>query len=293
MVRNAQERCIYLGLPAFNEELAIAPLFDRVREAQKTLISSDNSSGLKVLVYDDGSTDNTAEQVRTHSYDLDVYLLSPQENGGLGVALRALFTQFLSQAQEQDLLVVMDTDDTHDPSQISELLHKLDQDSLDVVIASRYRKGSKTMGVPAYRQILSFGFAGLVKVMLPIKGVLDYSCGYRIYTYGALSQILTESGFPLQESGFASMPEVLVRLRQKSLHFGEIPLRLSYDRRLTVSKMRAWENSRRLLSQTINWRLRPSSLESKQFAGPSSLSWWVVSSVKDGKHPDVHLKEIG
>ena len=293
MVKDQKERCVYLGLPAFNEELAIAPLFDRVREAQKTLIGSDNASGLKVLVYDDGSTDNTAEQVRTHSHDLDVYLLSPQENGGLGVALRGLFTQFLDQAQRQDVLVVMDADDTHDPNQISELLRRLDQESLDVVIASRYRQGSKTMGVPAYRQMLSLGFAALVKVMLPIRGVLDYSCGYRVYTYEALSQIAMESGFPIQESGFASMPEVLVRLRQKSLHFGEIPLRLSYDRRLTVSKMRAWENSRRLLSQTVNWRLRPSSLESKQFAGPSSRTWWIASPVKDGKHPEVSAKEIG
>jgi dolichol-phosphate mannosyltransferase len=279
VAKDQHERCVYLGLPAFNEELAIAPLFDRVREAQKILIGSDNASGLKVLVYDDGSTDNTAEQVRTHSHDLDVYLLSPQENGGLGVALRGLFTQFLDQAQKQDVLVVMDTDDTHDPSQISELLRKLDQESLDVVIASRYRKGSKTMGVPAYRQMLSLGFAALVKVMLPIRGVLDYSCGYRVYTYEALSQISTESGFPLQESGFASMPEVLVRLRQKSLHFGEIPLRLSYDRRLTVSKMRAWENSRRLLSRIALWRFVPSSLEGEVKDSQQKRLEWQVEQV--------------
>ncbi len=279
MTNQVQQRCVYLGLPAFNEELAIAPLFERVRAARLDLVNSGFASDLKVLLYDDGSTDNTAEQVRKQSHGLEVFLLSPESNGGLGVALRGLFTQFLDQAQSQDLLVVMDTDDTHDPDQIRELLTSMDQHSLDVVIASRYRKGSRTTGVPGYRQVLSLGFAGLVKVMLPIKGVLDYSCGYRVYTYGALSNISTEFGFPLQEAGFASMPEVLVRLRRGSLTFGEIPLRLSYDRRLTVSKMRAWENSRRLLSRLISWKVNPNGLHSKPHVGPGSRTWWKIEAV--------------
>ena len=280
MSNQVQQRCVYLGLPAFNEEQAIAPLFERIRVARSDLVNSGLASDLKVLLYDDGSTDNTAEQVRKHSQDLEVFLLSPPGNGGLGVALRGLFTQFLDQAQPQDLLVVMDTDDTHDPDQIRELLTAMDQQSLDVVIASRYRKGSQTTGVPGYRQVLSLGFAGLVKVMLPIKGVVDYSCGYRVYTYNALSQISTESGFPLQETGFASMPEVLVRLRGNSLTFGEIPLRLSYDRRLTVSKMRAWENSRRLLSRMISWKARPNRLHLKPHVGPGTGTWWEIERIE-------------
>ncbi len=279
MTNQVQQRCVYLGLPAFNEELAIAPLFERVRAARVDLVNSGFASELKVLLYDDGSTDNTADQVRKQSHGLEVFMLSPESNGGLGVALRGLFTQFLDQAQSQDLLVVMDTDDTHDPDQIRELLTAMDLQSLDVVIASRYRKGSRTTGVPGYRQVLSLGFAGLVKMMLPIKGVLDYSCGYRVYTYAALSSISTESGFPLQEAGFASMPEVLIRLRREPLTFGEIPLRLAYDRRLTVSKMRAWENSRRLLSRIVSWKVRPNGLHSKPHVGPGPRTWWEVEQI--------------
>lgn len=285
MTNQLQQRCVYLGLPAFNEEQAIAPLFERIRAARLNLMNIGLVSDVKVLLYDDGSTDFTADQVRKQSYGLEVFLLSPGGNGGLGVALRGLFTQFLDQAQPQDLLVVMDTDDTHDPSQIHDLLRAMDQHSLDIVIASRYRKGSQTTGVPGYRQVLSLGFAGLVKVMLPIKGVLDYSCGYRIYTYEALSQISTDSGFPLQESGFASMPEVLVRLRGKSLAFGEIPLKLSYDRRLTVSKMRAWENSSRLLNRIFSWKFLPNGLHAKPPVGPGSRTWWKIEEVnKDSKN---------
>ncbi len=278
MTEQSPQRCVYLGLPAFNEEQAIAPLFERIRVARLGLMQSGLASELKVLFYDDGSTDNTAEEVRQQGRDLEVFLLSPERNGGLGVALRGLFTQFLDQATSADVLVVMDTDDTHDPGQIGELLIAMDQRDLDVVVASRYRKGARTTGVPGYRQVLSLGFAGLVKVVLPIKGILDYSCGYRAYNYPALSGLLTESGFPLQEGGFASMPEVLIRLRGYSLSFGEIPLKLAYDRRLTVSKMRAWQNSRRLLSRIGSWRVFPNRLQSQPLAGPGGRTWWQVEA---------------
>jgi len=275
MNNRSLERNVYPGLPAFNEELAIAPLFDRIRAARLDLIESGQSSDLKVIFYDDGSTDNTASEVRAQSHGLDVFLLSPGQNGGLGVALRGLFAQFLDQGQFRDVFVVMDADDTHDPNQIRELLIKMDAVGMDVVIASRYRKGSKTMGVPAYRQGLSLGFAGLVKVMLPIKGVRDYSCGFRSYSYAALSTINTKSGFPIEETGFASMPEILIRLRSHPFKFGEIPLQLSYNRRLTISKMRSWENSKRLLSRMWKWRVSPAG-GGTPLAGPAEQNWWTI-----------------
>jgi dolichol-phosphate mannosyltransferase len=193
--------------------------------------------------------------------------------------MRGLITQFLEQGQKDDVLVVMDSDDTHDPNQILELLTTMDEGEKDVVIASRYRRGSRVAGVPTYRQILSLGFGALVGSTLPIRGVRDYSCGYRAYTYGALAKVATELGFPIQESGFASMPEILIRLRGNALSFGEIPLKLAYDRRLTVSKMRAWQNSRRLLSRIISWRIFPKRLNDEPFAGPDCRIWWEIQLI--------------
>jgi len=279
MNQHVQQRCVYLGLPAFNEEGAIAPLFDRIRMTRLDLIQQGLIRELTVVFYDDGSTDKTADQVRIQSEGLDVMLLSPANNGGLGVAMRGLLNHFLDNATEQDVLVVMDADDTHDPNQISELLTSMDSNGAHVVIASRYRRGSKIAGVPGYRQFLSLGFGALVRVVLPIKGVRDYSCGYRAYTYSALCVVSDESGFPLQEAGFASMPEVLVRLRGNGLTFGEIPLKLAYDRRLTVSKMRAWQNSRRLLSRIWSWRVFPDRLQDLPLAGPQARTWWEVETL--------------
>jgi len=272
-------RNVYLGLPAYNEELAVDPLFKRIRAARASLMTTGLASELFVIVYDDGSTDNTANEVREHAEGLEVLLLSPKSNGGLGVALRGLINEFLDQADTDDVLVIMDADDTHDPRQIVELLSAIDGKAKDVVIASRYRKRARILGVPKYRQILSLGFGVLMRLVLPIQGVRDYSCGYRAYTYESLSKLTTDQGFPIQESGFASMPEVLIRLRSHQLNFGEIPLVLSYDRRLTVSKMQAWHNSWRLINRIFDWRLFPSHLQSKPTNVPDQRVWWEVETL--------------
>lgn len=279
MNTHAPSRTVYLGLPAFNEEQAISPLFDRIRTAQSELTTRGLCSDLQVIFYDDGSTDGTVQQVRLNAGNLKIHLLSPESNGGLGVAMRGLINAFLERANGDDVLVVMDTDDTHDPAQIAELLVAVDDRELDVVIASRYRKGAKTLGVPGYRQILSLGFAGLVSLMLPIRGVRDYSCGYRVYRYSALAAVSGEMGFPIEETGFAAMPEILVRMRGKSISFGEVPLKLAYDRRLTVSKMRAWQNSTRLLSRIWSWKFAKKGDLRQLLAGDTTRCWWQAEEI--------------
>lgn len=257
MDEQGASRVVYLGLPAFNEQAAIRPLFQRIRAARTKLTDAGLIKDLQVIFYDDGSTDDTAAEVRINAVDVPVTLLSPERNGGLGKALQGIMSYFLQRAASSDVLVIMDSDDTHDPAQIEALLGRMDAHGEQVVVASRYQRGSRISGVPANRQVLSLGFAALVKTILPIKGVRDYSCGYRAYTYASLRAVAKGEDFHLDESGFASMPEILVRLRNQSLRFGEIPLQLHYDQRLTISKMRAWQNTTRLMQCLMRWRISP------------------------------------
>jgi dolichol-phosphate mannosyltransferase len=265
-----QGRTVYLGLPAFNESAAIAPLFDRIRLATEDLKVRGLADDLVVIFYDDGSTDDTAAMVRNCHGGLRVFLLTPARNGGLGRGLQGIISYFLEVGNESDVLVIMDCDDTHDPGQIADLLTRIDVAGDDVVIASRYRAGAVIAGVPLSRQILSLGFAFLVKAVLPIKGVRDYSCGYRAYSYPTLKGASSESGFSLSESGFSAMPEILIRLRGRGWQFGEIPLHLAYDQRQTQSKMRAWQNSKRLLQCVAQWRfVAPGGKASRPLAPPA------------------------
>ena len=266
-----QERAVFLGLPAFNEAAAISPLFERIRLAKKDLITRGLASDVIVIFYDDGSTDDSAEMVRAFHWDLGIFLLTSSRNGGLGTALQGIISYFLEVGTGSDVLVIMDCDDTHDPRQISDLLIRMDAEGEDIVIASRYRKGAVIAGVPLSRQIFSLGFAFLVKTVLPIRGVRDYSCGYRAYAYAPLKQASSARGFQLQEAGFSAMPEILIRLRAQGWRFGEIPLELAYDRRETQSKMRAWQNTRRLMQCIARWRLAQPRSEELSIASDNVL----------------------
>ena len=264
-------RTVFLGLPAFNESAAISPLFARIRLAKNDLKARGLASDLVVIFYDDGSTDDTTEMVKASHGDLGIFLLTPSQNGGLGTALQGIMSYFLKVGTGSDVLVIMDCDDTHDPRQISDLLTRMDAEEEDIVIASRYRKGAVIAGVPMSRQIFSLGFAFLVKTMLPIRGVRDYSCGYRAYAYAPLKQASSARGFQLQEAGFSAMPEILIRLRAQGWRFGEIPLELAYDRRETQSKMRAWQNTRRLMQCIARWRLAQPRSEELSIASDNVL----------------------
>jgi dolichol-phosphate mannosyltransferase len=212
---------------------------------------------IKVVLYDDGSTDATVAVAETFARDLDLVVIHNETNYGLGVAVRSLLQHFTTEAGEDDVAVVMDCDDTHDPSQIPEILLALKQS--DVVVASRYRKGSATSGVPFHRLFVSFAFMLLVKAVLPIKGVRDYSCGYRGYSSSILQRVsnLTDTRF-VEESGFAAMPELLWNCARARARVGEIPMNLSYERKLSDSKMDVNDNTKRLLKLIVKLRMNGS-----------------------------------
>ena len=247
---------VYLCLPAYNEEPSIRPLFQRIIKLNNSF--SDPVDRIKVVLYDDGSTDATVAEAKAFADDLDLVIIQNETNYGLGVAVRSLLQYFTTEASEDDFAVIMDCDDTHDPSQIPEILLALKQ--ADVIVASRYRRGSATTGVPFHRLFVSFTFMLLVKAVLPIKGVRDYSCGYRGYSSNILRRVsnLTDARF-VEETGFAAMPELLWNCARAGARVGEIPMNLSYERKLSDSKMDVNDNTKRLLKLIVKLRMKGSS----------------------------------
>lgn len=243
---------IYLGLPAYNEEASIKPLFARVESLQKEMAPQ-----LVVMVYDDGCVDNTRAEVMAWESRLSIVYLDGLVNKGLGAGMSALMSEFAARGDAGDILVVMDCDDTHDPEQIPAMLKTLEKKPLtDVVIASRYRFGATISGVPFYRVMLSVGAAMLYKMVHPIWHVRDYTCGYRAYRLGAIQRAFAKYGNPLlKEHGFACMVELLLKVARAGARFQEIPLTLAYDNKLSASKMDVSGNSFRLLKKLISWRV--------------------------------------
>lgn len=214
-------------LPAYNEELSL-----------KSLIPKILGLGYGVIVVNDGSSDATgyvADGFRSN-YPCDVEVIHHPENRGLGAAVATGLAHALQTLPDTDWVVLMDADDTHDPSVIATMTAL----ASDVVIASRFQPGSKVVGLSMVRTLLSTCASILLRVIVPVKGVRDYSCGYRLYKLGAIRRVANRYGFNsiVTRSGFECMVELLLKLRQVGSTFGEVPFTLRYDQKQGASKMR-------------------------------------------------------
>lgn len=205
---------VFLLLPAYNEEKALPSLLGKVKGME-----------LKVIAVDDGSTDRTAEVVARHCS----VLLRHEKNKGLGEALRTGFDYVAKNAADDDMIVTMDADDTHDPALIPSMLQRMKD--FDIVIASRYCKGGKQTGVGFLRAFLSRAMSLFLGLVFPVRGASDYSSGYRAYKAGILKH-----GLQIESRGFACMPEILVKLAAAGARVTEIPLVMHYELKKSGSK---------------------------------------------------------
>jgi dolichol-phosphate mannosyltransferase len=245
---------VFIGLPAYNEEIALPRLLARIERLAPT-----SPSPLTVVLYNDGGTDATVPIARQWQQRLSLVVLDCPVNKGLGAGLRALVGYAVANGDDQDVLVVMDCDDTHDPAQIDDLLRRLGEGA-DVAIGSRYASGALVRGVPALRRITALGAAVLFKLIHPVRGVWDYTCGYRAYRVALLKRATLHyddgksGGGLITESGFACMVELLLKLNAVHARFAEIPLQLRYDQKPTETKMGVGSHTRRLLRLLVRWR---------------------------------------
>lgn len=247
-------RKVYLGLPAYNEKDSIHPLFQKIAQLKEVSLSN-----LDVLFYDDGCTDGTKEVVQSWmNRSLTITYLDGVVNKGLGTGINTIIEHFVTHASSNDVLVIMDCDDTHDPAQIPQMISALEKNNqINIVIASRYRSGALISGVPFFRVVMSLGAAMLYKMVHPLKGARDYTCGYRLYTHEILARATHTYSSPLlKERGFSCMVELLLKLKHVGGKVAEIPLLLSYDNKRSASKMDVSGNAFRLFKKLLDWKIR-------------------------------------
>lgn len=217
-------------LPAYNEAEALKEMFKA--------LAAPAFDDYSVIVADDGSTDNTADVVRSSPLRKPVTLLRHPENQGLGKAMKTGFSYLKTVMKPDDTLTTLDADNTHPVSLIPEMLEKI-HEGYDCVIRSRYRKGARQEGVPFKRRLLSSGASYFLRVAANVPGVRDYSCGFRSYSGSLLRKAWARYGDALvEEQGFACMTEILLKMTVFRPKILELPLTLRYDLKPTPSKMK-------------------------------------------------------
>jgi len=192
----------------------------------------------KVIVVNDGSADATARIAAEYSLVMPLVLENHPINMGLGATMRDCLTKAIELANPQDIIVTMDADNSHNPESIWPM-GRLIREGSDVVIASRYQTGSRVRGVPAYRRLLSFAGRLFFRALFPIRGVRDYTCGFRAYRAQALQTAWKSYGDAMfDQEGFQCIVDILLKLRRFDLVFAEVPMILRYDLKKGGSKMK-------------------------------------------------------
>ena len=243
-------QCYWVVLPAYNEERCLPRLFDRVAEAMSAA-----QLPYRIVVVNDGSKDSTGQIAAEYARDLPLIIETHSVNMGLGATLRDGLLKAIELAHPDDIVVTMDADNSHNPELIPRM-GRLIREGNDVVIASRYQPGSKTRGVPGYRRMLSIIGSLVFRLFLPVRGVRDYTCGFRAFRAGALMAGLERhSQRMFDQQGFQCIVDLLLKLRTLGLIFTEVPMVLRYDLKEGASKMKVGRTIRASLLLVLKRRL--------------------------------------
>jgi len=225
---------IFVLLPAYNEEASLPRLIPKLRD-----VLDRQGEPYRIIVCDDGSRDATRDTLEAMRADYPLEVISHKINRGLGETSRDLFERAAELANAGDVIVRLDCDDTHEPEFVPSLIKKL-RDGSDVVIASRFAPGGGQMGVSGYRAFISRCANLFMKVFFPIKGLKEYSCGFRAYRAEIIKQAIDCYGnnfIQLKGLGFTCTLEKLVKLKLIGARFAEAPFMLRYDQKVSDSKM--------------------------------------------------------
>jgi dolichol-phosphate mannosyltransferase len=225
---------ILIVLPAYNEEENLGALLGEIKYHME-----DSGLSYKVIVIDDGSTDRSVEVTEKVAQELSIsiVIVKHPQNRGLAETIKTGLVEAVKISGEQDIIVTMDADNTHTPGLILRM-QRMIREGFDVAIASRYLQDSRVIGVPFFRQILSLGASMVCRIMFPIKGVRDYTSGYRAYKAGVLKKMFDNYGQHfIDQSGFTCMIDILLKMRKYPFIIGEAPLILRYDMKHSTSKM--------------------------------------------------------
>lgn len=224
---------IWIFLPAFNEEIALPILVGKFDQ-----VFSDAGLKYKILVFDDGSSDRTRENAQRLAARYPVEVRWHEKNAGLGQTMIDGFKYLAQATSDEDLVISLDCDDTHEPKFCIAAIDKIKQ-GFDVVVLSRFGDGGGQQGLSAIKTFLSMGAGIFLKIFFPVKGLREYSCNYRVYRASILKEAdrrFAGAFIRLPHLGFVAAPEALIKLRMIGARITEVPFVLRYDQKPTPSK---------------------------------------------------------
>ena len=218
---------VWLVLPTYDEADNVEAI---VRAACEQLSRTGRS--FRVLVVDDRSPDGTGQIADRLAAELeDVEVLHRENKRGIGPAYLAGFRHAL--ANDAELVLEMDADFSHDPTDLPRLIAAAE--AADLVLGSRYVPGGGVTDWGRLRRGISrLGslYAQLV-LHLPVR---DLTGGFKCFRRSVLETLDLDT---VSTDGYGFQIEMTYRTVRAGFRVAEVPI-IFRDRRVGNSKM-SWQ----------------------------------------------------
>ena len=210
-------------IPCYNEAAAIAAV---VKQAKAALPDA------TVYVYDNNSTDETADIAERAGA-----VVRPVLARGKGSVVRQMFNDI-----DADIYIMADGDATYDLSRAPDLIRKLTEKKLQMVVGTRVHADKA-----AYRSGHCFGnkaLTGLVRFLFKTQ-TRDMLSGFRAFTKEFVKS------FPAQSNGFELETELTVFAARNKLPVGEIKTAYFARPQGSVSKLSTYKDGMKILLMIV------------------------------------------
>lgn len=194
-------------IPAYNEGGAVKHV---VSELASTFKKS--RYNFQIIVVDDGSKDNTAEQAHQGGAYVIRHILNTGSGGATATGL--------SYAQQNgfDIATTSDADGQHNPEDVLNGVQLISQNGADLLIGSRLMD---TQGMSRVKVLGNAGLSVITNLLFGIR-VTDSQSGLRVFSKRALSELKWKT------SGYEFCSEMLWRAKQLGLLIDEFPIKAIY-----------------------------------------------------------------
>jgi glycosyltransferase involved in cell wall biosynthesis len=233
---NAHRLVIYL--PALNEARTIKPVIEALPR------KLDGVASIRMVVIDDGSTDETAAAARAAGAEV----VSHGRNRGVGAAFHSAVRYALENGA--DILVGVDADGQFDPEEIPAMIGPILSGEADMVVGNRFAAGR-----PEHMSAIKYWGNKQVSNLISTVGgekFRDVSCGFRAYSREALLRLNVFGEFTYTH-------ETILSLLYQGLTVLDHPIKVTYhpgrESRVAGSIPRyAMRTSRIILQVMLDYR---------------------------------------
>jgi dolichol-phosphate mannosyltransferase len=224
-------------IPALNEAGRIGRVIDKLP----------TDGRFEAIVVDDGSTDGTGDEARSHGAAV---VVRHETRGGVGAAIRDGWITGASRGRPYLALVA--GDDQHEPSELAGAFDAMVAAGADYVQGSRWMAGGKVQGNSGGRglgtRLYSLAFSVLVG-----RRVTDATNGFRIFR----TDLLQDPRIDLQQRWLDSYdlePYLLYRALTRGYKVIEYPVTVVYHQDMPYTKMRGIKDWWRLFRPALMLR---------------------------------------